>query len=227
MNFTSVNEIRANFAEIQEQASEIISYVTDSMAGEARVGGNMDWVQHCAKTVESLNRDQEALLEIERRLVDVLENTLGFESDKFGVSPAGLRELTIEVSQGMINQHLLTLTHAKRLGKVKLGEEFNITLPDGTNFTTDLCDPGNKLRERGLIRQFYEKAGIKDGDKALLSETSPGAWQLTVLTKEAESAEGLKIIKEALSDEIPCTVELVPESERKPLVDEPSGPSKL
>lgn len=178
MNMTSVNEIRASFADINEQVGDILEMLADQIKDQAHPEGAMAWLQHCSKELEIIQRDQKALKEAEEHLIEVLKNTLGFSSDRVAVSASGLRSLVIEVSQGMINQHLLTLTDAKRMGKVTLGEQFKVRLPDGTTFKTDLCDPGNKLRERSLIRRFYESVNAVEGDKITMKEETPGNWVL-------------------------------------------------
>jgi hypothetical protein len=130
--------------------------------------------------------DLRTLEAIREHAVDVLKNTLSFQSDEMTVSKSGMRTLRIEVSQGMLNQHLLTLTDAKTRGLVKAGEKFTIHLPDGMSFSTELCDPGNKLRERGQIRKFYENQKIAEGDKVILTEITRGSWNLHA----ENSAEG-------------------------------------
>ena len=190
MNLTTANEIRAVVASLREHLEWEIEMVTNQIRDQASADGDMGWIQHCAKEAELLKRDLQALGAIEEHAVDVLRNTLSFESDSVEVSESGMRTLAIEVSQGMLNQHLLTLTDAKRQGKVKAGEKFEITMPNGTTFTTDLCDPGNKLRERGFIREFYETSKIRDGDKAILREVSHGKWRLLA----GDSEEGRVIL---------------------------------
>jgi hypothetical protein len=90
-----------------------------------------------------------------------------------------LRELPVEVTQGMINQNLLTLTaHVKR-GRIRTGEELLVEAqPSGERFRTDLVVNGNKLRERGAIGRFYREAGVHDGEFVVLTETAPRRWTL-------------------------------------------------
>jgi len=98
---------------------------------------------------------------------------------KQSVSGSFLRELQIEVSQGMINQNLLTLTEAIKRGQLKVGEQLIMeVLPSGEKFTSDVMQPGNKLRERGAIGKFYRNAGIRAGDYVTLRESARGQWQL-------------------------------------------------
>ena len=90
-----------------------------------------------------------------------------------------LRELPVEVSQGMINQNLLTLTDHVKRGRIRVGEEMLIeALPSGERFRTDLVVNGNKLRERGAIGRFYREAGVHDGEFVVLTETAPQRWTL-------------------------------------------------
>jgi len=89
------------------------------------------------------------------------------------------REVVVEVSQGMINQNLLTLTEHVKRKRIKVGETLDIeALPSGDRFQTELLSSGNKLRERGGIAKFYRDAGVQAGDFVALSETTPGHWQL-------------------------------------------------
>lgn len=184
MSLSQINEIRARSTALKEQLETMIDLVNDQIRDEARRAGNMGWVQHCAKEVENLQHDLDVLGEIEEHAADVLQNTLGVGPDRVTTSAAGLRLTTVEVTQGMLNQHLLTLTEARRRKIVKIGEQFTITLPDGTEFTTELCEPGNKLRERGHIRRFYEDQKIEDGDEVTMEEVSAGKW---VLRRESEA----------------------------------------
>ncbi|MGL4399325.1 MAG: hypothetical protein ACRCXD_05625 [Luteolibacter sp.] len=90
-----------------------------------------------------------------------------------------LRELPVEVTQGMINQNLLTLTEHVKRGRIRTGEDLAIeTYPSGERFRTDLMTNGNKVRERGAIGRFYRKAGVHAGDFVVLTEISPGRWTL-------------------------------------------------
>jgi hypothetical protein len=73
----------------------------------------------------------------------------------------------------------------------QFGEKSKISLPDGTEFATEICDPGNKLRERGPIRKFYEEAKIADGDKVILKEITTGNWRLLSVS----SPEGQELVR--------------------------------
>jgi hypothetical protein len=101
-------------------------------------------------------------------------------------SNGSLRELPVEVSQGMINQNLLTLTEHVKRGRIKAGEELLVeAAPSEDRFRTDLVGNGNKLRERGAIARFYRDAGVRAGDIVVLTETAPQRWKL----RKAEAGE--------------------------------------
>lgn len=89
-----------------------------------------------------------------------------------------LRELSVQITQGMINQSLLTLTEPIKRGLIELGDEFIVELPDGSSFDTKLDSPGNRLKERGRIKFFYENWKIKAGDTVSLIENEQGKWSL-------------------------------------------------
>jgi hypothetical protein len=91
----------------------------------------------------------------------------------------GLRKIRIKVTQGMINQNLMTLTEALKNGIVRTRETFDIeTLPNHKKFHTILERVGNKLQARGSIAAFYRAANVQAGGIVELVEVAPGSWQL-------------------------------------------------
>lgn len=90
-----------------------------------------------------------------------------------------LRLLAIEITQGMINQNLLTMTPHVKKKVITVGEYLFIeTDPDGDRFKTDLLENGKKLRERGAIGRFYSRASVRAGDFVELIEREPKQWLL-------------------------------------------------
>ena len=89
-----------------------------------------------------------------------------------------LRAIQVKVTEGMLNNSMLLLTHARTRGIIATGEEFEILMPDGDSFKTDLAEPGNRLRERGRFKRYYREHGIEAGDVLLLLEHRPGVWKL-------------------------------------------------
>jgi hypothetical protein len=100
-------------------------------------------------------------------------------SGAFVRTPGAIRELAVDVTQGMITQNLLTLTESVKRGKIRIGERLSIeALPSRDRFQTELLASGKKLQERGKIAKFYRDAGVHAGDVVLLIERTPGQWQL-------------------------------------------------
>jgi hypothetical protein len=116
MDFTNVDELRSSVLSVQEQLESIIEMLADKIKEEAHQDGDMPWLRECAQKVEVLNEDLRALATIQEHAVDILTNNLSYSSDDTEVSATGLRRMSIEVSQGMLNQHLLTLTDAVQRG---------------------------------------------------------------------------------------------------------------
>jgi hypothetical protein len=196
MDLTTVNELRSSVLSLQEHIEAMIEMLAHNIKEEAHADGNMPWLQECAKKVEVLKGDLRELATIQEHAVEILTNNLSFDSDGTEVSATGLRRMSIEVSRGMLNQHLLTLTDAVQRGLVRNGEQFTIQLPDETTFVTELCNPGNKLRERGQIRRFYQEAKIQPGDKVVMIEVSRGTWSL----RRAAMEEGLFLADRLMND---------------------------
>lgn len=131
------------------------------------------------KIYYSLDKLKIALEQIRSEIEDIHEKLDSGQADIAEVSQKKLRYLTIELSQGMINQSMLTLTRAKQKGLVHIGEKFHITLRDGSSFETELSNPGNRLTARKPIKQFYEEESLSEGDTIILEEFEPNKWKLT------------------------------------------------
>jgi len=59
------------------------------------------------------------------------------------------REIAVAVTEGMINQNLLTLTEAVRRRTIAVGDKLTVETPSGDQFETTVLEAGNKLQERG------------------------------------------------------------------------------
>lgn len=172
--------------ESAQEAFESLQVVCDELQGafeelifEAVEDGAMNWVRSSSENwdrVERIRHDLEGIQNELALLSQALETT---EEEAAREQREGhLRRIRIEVSKGMINQSLLTLTPARNKNLVRLGERFEVELPDGTVFSTQLIEPGNKLRERSRIKSFYLAHDIKPGDSVFFFETAPGHWKL-------------------------------------------------
>jgi hypothetical protein len=164
-----------------ETLSKIEQILNETLIGISSAATNRDLMK-----VAMLTQRANQLENMKMTILSIEERLQGFQTkstDQISVAPtkapATLRTLEIEVTQGMINQNLLTLTHHVKRGKIQPGENLVIeTLPGGEKFQTELLSNGNKLRERGAIARFYKEAGIRAGDFAVLTEVAPQRWTL-------------------------------------------------
>ncbi|MDB6059499.1 MAG: hypothetical protein JWO95_3343 [Verrucomicrobiales bacterium] len=162
---------------ISRQIEELMTK-TMGKVGDAAKNQDLIALEALTRRASELKQMKEQVLAIQQRLQGFIanEHVPGLYMDS--KTPYG-REIRVEVTQGMINQNLVTLTDAMNKGIVSAGEAMTIeSLPSGRKFKTDVMANGNKLRERGEIRRFYTDARVEPGDMVLLQETSPGHWKL-------------------------------------------------
>ena len=185
--------------ELAQSVAKLVSISEDmrghllTKARDALEEGETNWLVHVSSEARDIEDCIVKLRVIGEQLQEILTSTLGFEDGYAGgfehldaavkgssteAASKRLRRIHTSITQGEINQNLLTLTNARKRGLIRLGERFRIRLPDGQDFETELVQPGNKLRERGRIREFYLNQGIKPGDYVVLEETEPGAWTI-------------------------------------------------
>jgi len=144
---------------------------TLSQIAEAAQNGNLGAVNVASRKATELEEMKKTVSLIEERLKEFQMPSA--EKDEH------LRELPVEVSAGMINQNLLTLTEHVKRGRIKVGEVLTVeVLPSGERFRTQLLHNGNKLQERGAIGRFYREVGVRKFDFVMLSEVAPGQWTL-------------------------------------------------
>ena len=166
----NINDIPTTINNLMDQT---MSKITKAAASQ-----NLTELEALTNRASELKRMKEQIAAIQHRLIGFAGNSeIKIQSN--GHSNLAQRELLIEVSQGMINQNLLTLTEPLKRGQIRIGEELIIeALPSGERFKTVVMTNGNKLQERGAIGKFYREAGVHAGDFVLLREISRGSWQL-------------------------------------------------
>ncbi len=158
---------------------EIEDAITQAMKEISRAAERHDLpvLEHLTHKASELRAMKDQVVAIENRL-RAMRNGSHAAPAQAGSSGA-IRELVVEVTQGMINQNLLTLSEHIRRGIIRTGEKLSIEAqPSGDHFETELLATGNKLRERGRIAKFYRDAGVRPGDCVMLREVTPGHWQL-------------------------------------------------
>lgn len=170
--------------QIEELMAKTMGKVSDAAKNQ-----DLNALEALTRRATELKQMKEQVLAIQQRLQGFVATEHLAEMAPTSKTPYG-RQIRIDVTQGMINQNLLTLTEAINKGVVSAGEVMTIeAVPSGRKFKTDVMANGNKLRERGEIRKFYADAGVEPGDMVLLEETSPGQWKIRKLDlAEAYSA---------------------------------------
>lgn len=161
--------ITARIEAIRDQFLEVIRQASD----------NKD-----LRRIHIVNKHLEELTAVEvtfRRALRKLDE-LKVEAD-VGHRRAGQRffprNFSVTVTQGMIENKRLTLTKEVRNAPSLIGEKMTISIPAINQVVeTVLLAQGKKLRCRGVIGLFYEKAGVAAGTQVHLTETSPGHWLL-------------------------------------------------
>ncbi len=84
-----------------------------------------------------------------------------------------------KVTDDDLGQNTLSTTHAKKAGLIpKNGDSFVIETSLGQVFKTNEVSNQNRLREKKKIREFYEGAGIKSGDKVVWTQIRPNTYRL-------------------------------------------------
>ncbi len=194
--------------ELSQALAKIIS-IADAMkdhllsqAQDAARSGETGWLVTVSGDARDIEECVHKVTSAGERMSAILKHTLGFEDN--WMNPSGspetvqllrnfaqdaprpidikerrLRKIRKTVSQGEINQNLLTLTEAAKRGYFGVNETLKINLPDGTEFETEIIRPGNRLRERGWIKAFYAHQKICAGDTVVLEEVEPRVWKLS------------------------------------------------
>lgn len=128
------------------------------------------------------NRQLEELTAVEttinrslRKLEDLeVEARIGIPTDR-----PSLRNFSVWVTQGMIDNQRLTLTRVLRTRLILVGEKMLITIPATDEVVrTEVMAQGKKLRCRGAIGRFFLKANVTAGTEVSMTETAPGEWVL-------------------------------------------------
>lgn len=142
-------------------------------------------IEDLLETKKELQQFSKLLNQIETRLDYLETEKLSVEEGaQASATTEGLRKIRVEVTQGMLNQKVLTLTVAKRRQLITKDEQFRIRMPDGQVIDTCLIQPGNRLQERGAIGRFYRENKVKEGDCVHLDEVRPGEWEITVVRQK-------------------------------------------
>ena len=184
-------EKRSFISGLREQISGAKGIAADMLTQPVEVSVAVAYSREIVQAFDGLERIDAQCLEIERELMRI-ENALmigghfslrdgneaGNEDDLGAVRKS--RPLRIEIKAGAIRQNLLTLTKAVKRGLMTVGEEVSFLLPDGETLTSRIVRPGNRLRERGRVRELYREGNVTPGDFLVLEKMESGNWQITI-----------------------------------------------
>jgi hypothetical protein len=175
-----------------ESTEQLIETLTAEIAKE----GEAHRFSNLAGLVGKLNHALQ--LEAEERSVKTRLELLRASISGEGGSPTDrpIQRLIVHVTQGMINQNLLTLTEPIKTRLIRVGENMHIRcVPSGDEFETTVLASGNKLQERGKIGKFYRDAQVKAGDVVELRNLGNHHWELRRLDNREYHTMKLKALE--------------------------------
>jgi hypothetical protein len=167
---------------MNSQTNELEGHIKNVMAqiSEAALKHDLAAIQRLTRKASELQELKEQMAAIHQRIASLSGDSASVPELTANQPTNGkIRQLPIEVTDGMIRQNLLTVAPYVKSGKIKVGEELIIeALPSGQRFHTVLLEQGKKLQARSEIASFYRDARVKGGDYVLLTEVTPGRWTL-------------------------------------------------
>jgi hypothetical protein len=167
--------MNAQTNEIDKQIKNVMAQITEAASKQ-----DLATIQNLTRKASELQELKEQMAAIQQRIASLTGESSHAPVPTVNQPTNGIiRQLPIEVTDGMIRQNLLTLAPQVRSRKIKVGEELVIeALPSGERFQTELLEQGKRLRARSEIANFYRAAKVKGGDYVLLTEIAPGRWTL-------------------------------------------------
>ena len=94
--------------------------------------------------------------------------------------PLDGKSVEVEITEGALSQNYLPLTKMKKNNLLPIdGRSFLVETSVGFSFSTDIT--GNMLKARGKTRDFYQKAGVRAGDKIIWRQIGPYKYHLSKL----------------------------------------------
>jgi len=171
-------DIASAGAPLLDLISQIRSHLNSQIIHSVETN-HLDWTKKMVSCAERLQKIEDKIVPaVFDELESIITQHISDDPDASARGTDGLRVLEVQVSEGMLNQNLMTLTNARKKGMIASDERFHVTLPDGSRFKTELCSPGNRFRERSMIRKFYENENVQPEESVYLVEVEEGSWKL-------------------------------------------------
>ncbi len=96
------------------------------------------------------------------------------------VLPLDGKSVQVEITEGALSQNYLPLTKMKKNRLLPTdGKPFHVETSVGFSFQSTITS--NMLSARGKTREFYQKAGVRAGDKIIWREIGPSKYHLSKL----------------------------------------------
>jgi hypothetical protein len=187
------HDYTSTFEDLYHHLDDLIEIAEGNLNG-LKLRDDIDYARAMLSQIDELEKLKGVAGKLQERMEEIRDHELCIScgSDQRTSVKNGLRKVTIQITEGMLRQSLLSMTAAKKAGVVKLGEQFKIHLPSGEELATELINPGNKLRERGRIQAFYKAKGVKEGDYVVLTEFEKGVWKMGVIRSAEMRTEDMK-----------------------------------
>jgi hypothetical protein len=97
----------------------------------------------------------------------------------------------VEISDGNIRnghiylRHVLNFFPADAIGGSNAGsaslKTIDVTFEPGSTIKSDIAGDKRFLRERGAVREFFEKSRAKSGDRVLISKIGPRKFRFELV----------------------------------------------
>ena len=92
------------------------------------------------------------------------------------------KSVEVEITEGAIKQNYLPITKMKKNNLLPADEKpFIVETSVGFSFLTTITANSNMLSARGKTKEFYQKAGVRAGDKIIWRELGPSKYHLSKL----------------------------------------------
>jgi hypothetical protein len=178
-NITPQDSIKELISELRSQL-EMLHHQVKAKCKECLENDDMEGLRSMTLSMElvakqnlSLDQVHLAVQEI-LRLIDPKKKSI----ESF-LESSNYRQIRVQVTQGMINQNMITMSEARKKGQIFLSEKMEIMpIPSGKLFETEICNPGVKLKARSAVKHFFETAGVKAGDFIVFDEVDRNSWKL-------------------------------------------------
>lgn len=191
--------MKSDINAIFDPITSVIYEREDAIFHRVKDAEDIDEVRDLSDQLRVIDRMRNAIDLVKSDFNDLWRYDMGDEDDLDEEHvEQGLRRISVEITEGMINQSLLSLTKAAKKGIVRLKEEMTIVLPDEekTRFKTQIVPPGNKLRDRSHIRQLYDIGDASVGDLVILQESEPGLWKASIRRGPRSQRKLQQLLKE-------------------------------